>query len=178
MLRNLLSARLALAALLLASIALFGCAKKQDAAPVSSGTTTAETAKPAGSTPAAESEEHGADAPVAAISAADPVALWHDVRAEQAELGKTIQSAQLGKVHHLAFAIRDRVIALEKAHGPMAKDVAALHHQVELIRGMAANLDEYGDKGDLDKTQTEFASLNAALLAVERSFPAGMLGKP
>ena len=40
-----------------------------------------------------------------------------------------------------------------------------------------ANLDEYGDKGDLDKTQTEFAKLQATLRAVENSFPAGMLGQ-
>lgn len=178
MLRNLLSARLALAALLLASNALFGCTKKQDSATASSGTPTTEAAKPAGRPPTAESEEHGAGAPMDSISAADPVALWHGVLTGEAALGEAIQSSQLGKVHHLAFAIRDRVIALESAHGPMAKDAAKLHHQVELIRVMAANLDEYGDKGDLDKTQTEFASLKAALLAVESSFPEGMLAKP
>ena len=159
--------------------ALAGCGQQKAEPPQSTTAaapdTTATNRKLAETTPAAE--EHGAAAPVASISAADPVALWREVRSKETELGTVIQKAQLNKVHHLAFAIRDRVIALGKTHGPMAKEPSALEHQVDLIRAMAANLDELGDKGDLDGTQVEFAKFEATLRAIENSFPPGMLGK-
>lgn len=169
--------RLVSVGLLFSAVVLVGCGKKDSASTTAVSSSSTDSSASAKTTAEAPSMEHGENAPVAKISAADPAALWSEVRSEEIQLAKTIQSAQLGRVHHLAFAIRDRVIALAKEHGPMAKDPKTLAHDVELIRTMAGNLDEYGDKGDLDKTQSEFAKYQSTLRAVETAFPAGMLGK-
>ena len=170
--------RLVSVGVLVSAAVLVGCGKKESALSTTASSSARDTSASAKKTTVAPAAtEHGEAAPVASISAADPGALWREVRSEEAELAKIIQSAQLGRVHHLAFAIRDRVVALAKEHGPMAKDPKALAHDVELIRTMAGNLDEYGDKGDLDKTQSEFAKYQSTLRAVETAFPAGMLGK-
>lgn len=171
--------RLVPAGALLIAAVLAGCGQQQSASSTATGSSAPDTSVSAKANPGSPAgTEHGEDAPVASISARDPGALWSEVRSEETELGKIIQGAQLGKVHHLAFAIRDRVIALAREHGPMARDPKALAHDVGLIRSMAGNLDEFGDKGDLDKTQSEFARLQATLRAIENAFPAGMLGKP
>ena len=158
------AAGLAFVSSVLVGLSLIGCSKKEPApAPIPQATTAA----PAGPDTAA----------TAAAPSGGMESIWAGVRGKESELGKVIEAAQLDKVHHLAFEIRDEVVALEKVHGSMAQDVAGLHKQVASIRALADKLDEYGDKGDLDQTRIAYASLQLALDAVKSAFPAGALGK-
>jgi hypothetical protein len=90
--------------------------------------------------------------------------IWTQVADEQGKLSAAIQNGQLKDVHHLAFGIRDLVIALaDKANAASPSSAARLNGIVEQVKASASKLDELGDAGNLSGTQAEYAKLETIL---------------
>ena len=75
---------------------------------------------------------------------------------------------ELKDVHHLAFGIRDLVVALaDKASAASPASAARLKGLVGQVKASASKLDELGDAGNLSGTQAEYAKLNTILDAIK-----------
>ena len=71
-------------------------------------------------------------------------------------------------MHHLAFGIRDLVVALAaKVNTASPATSSKLGIMVEQVKTSAAKLDEFGDAGNLSGTQAELAKFNATLTAIK-----------
>lgn len=150
----------------LAAFVLAGCSSNK--------TTTEESGKssevvpgsavPAGGGDHAETGESGA-----AVTPANSVeGIWAQIQSERAKLASTIQNGQLKDVHHLAFGIRDLVVALaEKANAASPAGATHLNGMVNQVKESANKLDELGDAGNLSGTQAEFAKLETLLGAIQ-----------
>lgn len=154
-----------LTALVIAALAMIGCAKKKTESDVPAPAreqAVPETAASSGE--AAEHEEAGATiTPAGSVSE-----IWTQIAEEQAELSTAIENGQLADVHHLAFGIRDLVVALsDKAGASNPAAVPQLKGMVEQVRTSADKLDEFGDAGNLSGTQAEFAKLDGVLKAIK-----------
>lgn len=147
-----------LTVLVIAALAVIGCAQKKtesETPPV------ADQAAPGGE--AAEHEVAGATT----TPAGSVPEIWKQIEGEQAELSAAIESGQLKDVHHLAFGIRDLVVALADKAGVSSPAVAAkLKGMVEQVTASAGKLDELGDAGNLSGTQAEYAKLDNTLKAI------------
>ena len=87
---------------------------------------------------------------------------------QQTKLATVIQNGQLKDVHHLAFGIRDLVVALaDKAGAAVPASATQLTPMVEQVKTMAGKLDELGDAGNLSGTQAEYAKLETTLNAIK-----------
>ena len=154
--------RWTLAAVVVGVIVLAGCSSNQSKteAPAASQATTQAPA-PSGET------EHGEHAE--AITPAGTVAgIWAQIEGEQTKLSTVIQNGQLKDVHHLAFGIRDLVLALAgKASAASPASAAKLNSMVEQVRASATKLDALGDAGNLGGTQAEYVKLTAILNAIK-----------
>jgi hypothetical protein len=142
---------------------LVGCStnKSQTETPAASSQAAPETAAPSGAAEHGESAQ--AVAPAGTIGG-----LWTQVADEQGKLSAAIQNGQLKDVHHLAFGIRDLVIALaDKANTASPASAAKLAGMVEQVKASATKLDELGDAGNLSGTQTEFTKLETVLGAIK-----------
>jgi hypothetical protein len=140
-----------------------GCSsnKSESAAPAASSQ-----AAPPEAAPSAETE-HGESA-VAVTPAGSIGELWTQIGDEQNKLSTAIQNGQLKDVHHLAFGIRDLVIALaDKAKAASPASAAKLDGMVEQVKASASKLDEFGDAGNLSGTQAEYAKLETVLGAIK-----------
>ena len=85
-----------------------------------------------------------------------------------AQCAQKMQNGQLKDVHHLAFGIRDLVIALaDKAKAATPANESKLNGMVEQVKASASKLDELGDAGNLSGTQTEYAKLEVVLGAIK-----------
>lgn len=94
--------------------------------------------------------------------------IWTQIAEEQAKLSAAIESGQLKDVHHLAFGIRDLVVAFADKAGASYPAVAPeLKNLVEQVKTSANNLDELGDAGNLGGTQAEFAKFEKILATIK-----------
>jgi ABC-type glycerol-3-phosphate transport system substrate-binding protein len=127
-----------------------------------------ESEAPALSSEASPGAEAEHDEAVEAVAAAGTVgAIWTQIGDEQSKLSSAIQSGQLKDVHHLAFGIRDLVVALaEKATAASPAIAPQLNGMVEQVKASASKLDELGDAGNLSGVQAEYAKLEAVLGAI------------
>jgi len=152
-----------LAALVIVALAVIGCAQKktESETPPAAQQAAPETAAPGGE--AAEREGAGAT-----ITPAGSVGeIWSQIAQEQARLSAAIENGQLKDVHHLAFGIRDLVVALADKAGASNPPVATkLKPMVEQVTASADKLDELGDAGNLSGTQAEYAKLENTLKAI------------
>ncbi|MBI5710227.1 MAG: hypothetical protein HZC42_07990 [Candidatus Eisenbacteria bacterium] len=149
-----------LAALAIAALAAIGCAQKktESETPPAAQQAAPEAAAPGGE--AAAREEGGA--PVTPAGSVPEI--WTQIAGEQARLSAAIENGQLKDVHHLAFGIRDLVVALADQAGASNPAAAAkLKGVVEQVTASAGKLDELGDAGNLSGTQTEYARLEGIL---------------
>ena len=144
-------------ALLVSGVALAtGCAQKKN-----------ETANPA---PASDSpavvSEHG-ETEEKVVPAPTVEGIWAQVLEKRSQLNSVVENGQLTEVHHLAFGIRDLVIALEaKKAGLPTADATKLKSLVEHIKASASQLDELGDAGNLTGTRSALAHMNGDLDAI------------
>ena len=151
------------AATSVAVVVVAGCSSKksQSSAPAASSQAAPQAAAPSGEA------EHGESAE--AVTPAGTIGeIWTQIGDEQSKLSTAIQNGQLKDVHHLAFAIRDLVIALaDKAKAASPASAAKLDGMVEQVKASATKLDELGDAGNLSGTQAEYAKLETVLGAIK-----------
>ncbi len=150
-------ARWAVAALaVIGTLWLLGCGQKKTE---SHGTQ--QTTPPA--QPSGEVAERGESGET--ITPAGTVAgIWDQISAERDKLSAAIQNGQLKDVHHLAFGVRDLVVALaDKATASTPGAAPKLKTLVEQVKASADKLDKMGDASNLGGTQAEFAKLNTTL---------------
>lgn len=151
------------AASVLVVIAVAGCSSKQsqsDAPAAASQPTPA-----AGGASGAAEHEMPADMVMPAGTIPE---IWAQIAGEQTKLSAAIQNGQLKDVHHLAFGIRDLVVALaDKAKAAAPASALKLDGMVEQVKASATKLDELGDAGNLSGTQAEYAKLQTVLGAIK-----------
>jgi ABC-type glycerol-3-phosphate transport system substrate-binding protein len=147
---------------MVALVVLAGCSSKQES---NAPATTSHPAPPAAA-PSGE-DEHGETVEKVA-PAATLAGIWTQIADEQSKLSTAIQNGQLKDVHHLAFAIRDLVLAAaDKAKAASPASGSKLDGMVEQVKASATKLDELGDAGNLSGTQTEYAKLETILGAIK-----------
>jgi hypothetical protein len=154
---------LAAAATTVAVVILTGCSSKQGQsnAPAAASQPTPQAAPPTAET------EHGESAE-AVTPAATLGGIWTQIADEQTKLSAAIQNGQLKDVHHLAFAIRDLVVAAaDKANTAAPAGAGKLNRMVEQVKASATKLDELGDAGNLSGTEAEYAKLETVLGAIK-----------
>jgi hypothetical protein len=145
---------LALAAI--GTLWLLGCGQKK-----TEPQATGQTAAPG--QPSGEAGESG-ESNETITPAASIAGIWAQIGEEQGKLATVVQNGQLKDVHHLAFDVRDLVVALaEKATASSPAIAPKLNPLVEQVKASAAKLDEMGDAGNLSGTQAELANLNSTL---------------
>ena len=160
---NLHRLRWSMVAAFIGIVMLAGCSSDKDKteAPAASTQAAPQTAAPSGES------EHGESAEVL-VPAGTIAGIWMQIGEEQAKLSATIQNGQLKDVHHLAFGIRDLVVALvDKASAATPATAGKLKGMVEQVKASAAKLDELGDAGNLSGTQAEYAKLDTVLNAIK-----------
>ena len=145
---------------------LVGCGQKQNessAPPAASQQSTAQVSAPAGES----AEEHGESGEkITPASTVDGI--WGQITQEQNKLSAAIENGQLKDVHHVAFAIRDLVVALADKAGAASPALAPkLKGMVDQVKASADKLDELGDAGNLSGTQAEFDRLKNVLSAIK-----------
>lgn len=144
-------------------VALTGCSSKQGPSEAPAATSQAT---PEAAAPGAESE-HG-EAAEAVKPAGSIAGIWTQISEEQAKLSAAIEGGQLKDVHHLAFGIRDYVVALaDQARQTAPATAPQLAPLVEQVKASAAKLDELGDAGNLSGTQAEYAKLGTLLTSIK-----------
>jgi hypothetical protein len=144
-------------------VVLAGCSsnKSQSDAPAASSQAAPQAATPSGGA------EHTMS-PDMVMPAGTIAEIWTQIAGEQGKLSSAIQNGQLKDVHHLAFGIRDLVIALaDKAKAATPANESKLNGMVEQVKASASKLDELGDAGNLSGTQTEYAKLETILGAIK-----------
>ena len=143
-----------LATLVVAALAVVGCSQKKTA---SETTPPAEKAAPNGEMAEHEMAEND-EAPTTPAGSVPEI--WTQITEEQGELSAAIENGQLKDVHHLAFGVRDLVVALaDKASAANPASAPQLKGLVEQVTASASKLDELGDAGNLSGTQAEYANL-------------------
>lgn len=157
------SMRWTLMAAVVGVITLAGCSSNQakTEAPAASAEVKAPVAAPRGD---AKSEESA----VTVTPAATVAGMWVQIEDEQSKLATVIQNGELKDVHHLAFGIRDLVVALAaKAIADSPGSAPQFNGMADKVSVMASKLDELGDAGDLSGTQAEFAKLETYLNGIK-----------
>ena len=143
----------------LSVVVVVGCSpKKSESEAPAAG---AQTATPSGDA------EH-AMSPDMVMPAGTVAGIWDQISDERAKLSSAIQNGQLKDVHHLAFGIRDLVVALaDKAKAASPGNASKLDGMVEQVKASATKLDELGDAGNLSGTQAEYAKLETVLGSIK-----------
>ncbi len=93
-----------------------------------------------------------------------PGELWALIAAQQTQLEAVMQTGELAKVHVLAFAIRDHVVALEAK--TETSNAAERDKIVDEIYTSAGKLDEYGDSGNASAVKEEYRKFKQQLQAL------------
>jgi hypothetical protein len=102
--------------------------------------------------------------------------LWKTVKSHEAQLGDLIRAKQLGKVHEIAFAIRDAVAVMPKNSGQLPVDQQAkLRGNAKYVATLAERLDAAGDANDQTATEAGFKQLQSVLGAIEALYPPEVL---
>ena len=144
-------------------ITLAGCSSNQ--AKTEAPAPTAEVKTPAA---AHSGETERGEAAGAITQAATVAGMWVQIEDEQSKLATVIQNGELKDVHHLAFGIRDLVVALAgKAIADSPGSAPQFNGMADKVSVMASKLDELGDAGDLSGTQAEFAKLETYLNGIK-----------
>ena len=143
---------------------LVGCGQRQgesSSPPATSQQPTAQQSAPAGETV----EEAGSGEKITPAGTVGEI--WDQITQEQNKLSATIENGQLKEVHHLAFGIRDLVVALaDKASAETPSVAPGLKTLVGQVTASADKLDRLGDAGNLSGTQAEFEHLKDLLNAI------------
>jgi hypothetical protein len=153
----------AAAAMVLVAMAVVGCSSNNG-----SSDAPAASSQPAPAAPAPGGEAGHEMSPDMVMPAGTIPEIWTQIAGEQTKLTAAIQNGQLKDVHHLAFGIRDLVVALaDKAKAATLANSAKLDGMVEQVKASATKLDELGDAGNLSGTQAEYAKLETVLGAIK-----------
>ncbi len=153
----------AAAAMVIAAMAVAGCSSNKG-----SSDAPAASSQPAPAESAAAGGAGHEMSPDMVMPAGTIPEIWAQVAGEQTKLTAAIQNGQLKDVHHLAFGIRDLVVALaDKAKAASPASAAKLDGMVAQVKASATKLDELGDAGNLSGTQTEYAKLETVLNAIK-----------
>jgi len=127
--------------------------------------------------PVLAGEEHGAhhEMPAKGKPLAGPEtlgAILQDVKAREGELDTLVEARELGKVHEVAFAIRDLVAELpeKSAQLPDAQQ-AKLKGNVKYVATIAERLDAAADAKNQSATQASFKQLQSVLGVIEGLYP-------
>ncbi len=153
----------AVAAILLAAMALAGCSSNKG---TSETPAAASQSAPSAEAPSAEAGHEMT--PGMMMPASTIPEIWTQIGEEQGKLSAAIQNGQLKDVHHLAFGVRDLVIALaDKAKTAVPASAMKLDGMVAQVKASADQLDELGDAGNLSGTQAEYAKLETVLGALK-----------
>ena len=156
-----------LVAAVIGVVLLAGCSsKKSESEAPAASSQAAPQAAPQAAAPSGEGEQgESAEAMTPARTVAGILA---QIDSEQGKLAAAIQNGQLKGVHHLAFGIRDLVVALaDKASATSPASAARLKGMVEQVKASATRLDELGDAGNLSGTQAEYAKLETVLNTIK-----------
>ena len=98
--------------------------------------------------------------------------LWRAVKTHEEELNNRIKAKDLGKVHQVAFAIRDLVAAMPEKSGQLsAEQQAKLKGNVKYVATLAERLDAAGDAKNQSATEAGFKQLQSVLGAIETLYP-------
>lgn len=98
--------------------------------------------------------------------------LWQTVKARESELSDLIKAKDLGKVHEVAFAIRDVVAQMPEKSGQLPADQQAkLRGNAKYVATLAERLDKAGDAKDQTATEASFKQLQSVLGAIEALYP-------
>ena len=98
--------------------------------------------------------------------------LWQAVKTHEAELNKRVTAKDLGKVHEIAFAIRDLVAAMPEKSGQLSvEQQGKLKGNVKYVATLATRLDESGDANNQSATEANFKQLQAILASIEALYP-------
>ena len=154
---------LASAAIVVVAVVAAGCSSNKGSSdtPAASSQPAPSAAAPSG----APEHEMAADMVMPAGTIPE---IWTQIAGEQTKLTAAIQKGQLKDVHHLAFGIRDLVVALaDKAKAASPASASKLDGMVAQVKASASKLDELGDAGNLSGTQTEYAKLQTVLDAIK-----------
>ncbi len=143
------------ASVVVGTLWLLGCGQKKTESQATQQAT--EQPQPSGET--VERGERGETMAPAGTAAG----IWDQITAERDKLSAAIQNGQLKDVHHLAFGVRDLVVALAGKATASPEAAPKLKTLVEQVKASAGKLDETGDAGDLSGAQAEFAKLNTTL---------------
>ena len=155
----------ALALLVAGSVGMVGCSQKKSETAATPSASKTET--PAARAPAGQ-EAEGGEGGEAVTPAGTPAGIWTQIQGERQKLATAIQNGELKSVHHLAFAIRDLVVALAaKSRTLSPTDALKLQGLTADVKASADKLDELGDAGNLTGTQEAFAQLGARLDAIQ-----------
>jgi hypothetical protein len=159
---NLFTRKWGLLAAVVGVLVLVGCSsnKSQSEAQEEASEKSAKTVAPRGA--------DASDGTSGAVTPAGTVAeIWTQIANEQGKLSAVIQNGELEDVHHLAYGIRDLVVALaDKANAAAPASAPRLNGMVEQLKTSAAALDELGDAGDRSGARTEYAKFSAILDAI------------
>jgi hypothetical protein len=102
--------------------------------------------------------------------------LWHGVKSREAELSHLVQAKELGKVHEVAFALRDLVTAMPDQSVQLPPErLAKLKGNVKYVATLAERLDAAGDAKDQAATERNVKQLESVLAAIEALYPEGAL---
>ena len=102
--------------------------------------------------------------------------LWRGVKSREADLSHLVQAKELGKVHEVAFALRDLVAAMPDQSAQLPPErLAKLKGNVKYIATLAERLDAAGDAKDQAATERNVKQLESVLAAIEALYPEGAL---
>ncbi len=102
--------------------------------------------------------------------------LWRGVKSHEAELIQLVQAKELGKVHEVAFAIRDLVAAMPDKSAQLPPErLATLKRNVKYVATLAERLDAAGDAKDQAATERNVKQLQAVITVIEALYPEGAL---
>lgn len=102
--------------------------------------------------------------------------LWHGVKAHEAELHRLVQAKELGKVHEVAFALRDLVAAMPNKSAELPPEkLVKLQGNAKYVATLAERLDAAGDANDQAATELNVKQLQSVLGAIEALYPEGAL---
>ena len=150
-------------AAVIGAVVLAGCSSNQSKteAPAASSE-----AAPQAAAPSAEAEHGEAGETIAPAATVDGI--WTQIEEEKGRLSAAIRDGQLKDVHHLAFVIRDLVMAMsDKVTAVAPASAGELKGMVEQVKTSATKLDELGDAGNLSGTQAEYAKLETILSSIK-----------
>jgi hypothetical protein len=100
--------------------------------------------------------------------------LWRGVKVHETELQRLVQAKDLGKVHEVAFALRDLVAAMPDQSAQLPPErLAKLQGNVKYVGTLAERLDAAGDANDQAATERSIKQLDSVLAAIAALYPEG-----